>query len=266
MKQTMTLLLWIFAVNGITAAADSSSSSQFYTELRQSLDQINPSPNPIDPNEPINRKMFQFNEWLIQNVVNPTAHWLGDTLPGIIQQAGHNIYDNLVEPEFILTNSLVGNYEAAKISTKRFLINSTIGLAGLWDPAKNMGYQRTEMEFTESLCVAGLFPGNFIVLPVIGPTSSNSAMLITSFFAMEWYLLSFISPIIATADLFIDISASAASLRYARDVPESTIKDPYAIQRANYQNYLWPRCSVYFDEKIFLPGNNLEVDKIPRSP
>jgi|GEM_PF-1504155 len=251
MNRVALLIFGILGFHGIIATAESSTPIRFQAELRQVLEQL-PS-HPLDPNEPINRKMFHFNTWLVGNVVDPTANWLDSTLPELIKQAGYNAYENLVEPEFILTNTLVGNYEAAKISTKRFLINSTIGVAGLWDPAKKMGYQRTETEFTESLCIAGLDPGNFVVLPVVGAASSHSAMALTGFFAVEWYLLSYLSPIIATADLVIDLSASAASLRYARDVPNSDVKDPYLIQRADYQNYLWPHCSPYLEKKLSNP-------------
>ncbi|CAK0754185.1 phospholipid-binding lipoprotein MlaA [Gammaproteobacteria bacterium] len=257
MKQAAFLWLLIFWFSGVAVAAKSP--PHFQAELRPALELA--IPHPLDPNESINRKMFNFNAWLVQNVVDPTANWLDRTLPEMLKQAAHNVYDNLVEPEFILTNSLVGNYDASKVSAKRFLLNSTIGLVGLWDPAERMGYQRTETEFSESLCVAGLDPGNFIVLPVIGPASSHSSMLLTGFFAVEWYILSHISPIIATADLVIDISASAASLRYAREVPNSTSKDPYLIQRADYQNYLWPHCSSYLEKKLSSPPEAVELDK-----
>ena len=204
----------------------------------------------IDPNESINRSMFGANVWLVNYVINPTADFLGRVLPDLAKTASHNLYENLVEPEFIVTNVFIGNYPAALVSTKRFLLNTTVGVVGLWDPAQKLGYQRTETEFTESLCVAGLDPGNFVVLPVVGPASSHSAMLLTGFFAVEWYLLAHLSPTLATVDLVVDISASAASLRYARDVPSSDTRDPYWTQRANYQNYLWPRCAPYLEKRI----------------
>ncbi len=208
------------------------------------------SPNRIDPHESFNREMFGFNVWLVNSVVNPMANLFESALPELIRQAGHNLYENMIEPEFIVTNLFIGDNHAALVSTKRFLINSTVGVAGLWDPAKQLGYQRTETEFTESLCTAGLDPGNYVVLPVVGPVSSDSAMLLTGFFAVEWYLLSHISQTLATIDLVVDISASAASLRYARDVPTSDTKDPYLMQRADYQNYLWPRCAPYIEKKL----------------
>jgi len=83
---------------------------------------------------------------------------------------------------------------------------------------------------------------------VVGPASSHSALLLTGFFAVEWYLLAYISPVVATADLVIDLSASAASLRFARDLPEGEAVDAYAIQREQYQDYLQTGyCAPYLD-------------------
>lgn len=202
-----------------------------------------------DPHEWANRKLFGFNQWLVFAMVDPLADWLEKTLSPGIKQAGQNVYANLVEPEFIVTNWMMGDSQAAWASVQRFLINSTVGVVGLWDPASRLGIQRTEAEFTEALCVAGLNPGNYVVLPVVGPVSSTSAMLVTGFFAVEWYLLAILSPTIATIDLIIDLSASAASLRYARDLPDEALQDPYVLQRTGYRAYLEPHCGPYLRDK-----------------
>ncbi|MEI6413161.1 MAG: MlaA family lipoprotein [Pseudomonadota bacterium] len=201
-----------------------------------------------DPHEAINRKLFGLNQWLVFQVVEPLADWLEKNLPKPFKQAGQNIYANVIEPEFVVTNWMVGDGQAAWASLQRFLINSTVGLVGVWDPASRLGIQRTEVEFTEALCIAGLDPGNYVVLPVVGPVSSTSAMLVTGFFAVEWYLLAILSPTIATIDLVIDLSASAASLRYARDLPDGALQDPYIYQRTGYRAYLEPRCGSYLKD------------------
>ena len=195
-----------------------------------------------DPYETFNRQVFNFNAWLVREVVNPTADWLGWLLPLPIQQAGYNVYNNLTEPEFIVTNLFDGNSEGAIRSGQRFAINSTLGIAGIWDAASWMGYERREVEFIESLCAAGWDPGAFIVLPAIGPASVYPAVMVTGFFAVEWYALSFISSTLATADLVVDLSASAASLRHTREVPDERNPDPYVVQREEFMRYLETRC------------------------
>lgn len=195
-----------------------------------------------DPHEAINRQIFDFNVWLVHEVVDPVANWLGATLPTPMQQAGHNVYNNLVEPEFIVTNVFAGNSEGAKTSGKRFLINTTLGIAGLWDAASWLGYERNEVEFIESLCAANLNPGEYLVLPAVGPANTYAAASVAGFFAVEWYLLAYVSSTLATADLIVDISASAASLRYTRDVPDSSTADPYQIQREAFFRYRDTHC------------------------
>ncbi|MDQ5909209.1 MAG: VacJ protein [Pseudomonadota bacterium] len=198
-----------------------------------------------DPYENFNRQVFGFNAWLVRDVVDPVAYWLGENLPQPIQQAGSNIYNNLVEPEFIVTNLFAGDHEGAKISGQRFLINTTLGIVGIWDAADWLGYQRREVEFIESLCAAGWNPGEFIVLPAIGPANAYAAAMVTGFFAVEWYLLSYVSATLATADLVVDLSASAASLRYARAVPGEHIADPYQAQREEFMRYHDAHCHTH---------------------
>jgi phospholipid-binding lipoprotein MlaA len=202
-----------------------------------------------DPYETFNRQVFTFNAWLVHDVVNPAADWLGWILPLPIQQAGYNVYNNLTEPEFIVTNLFDSNPEGALRSGQRFLINSTLGIVGIWDVATWMGYQRREVEFIESLCSAGLDPGAFIVLPAVGPASVYPAALLTGFFAVEWYALAFISSTLATADLVVDLSASAASLRHTRDVPGAQTPDPYVVQREEFMRYLETHCANHGDAR-----------------
>ncbi|MBI1207303.1 MAG: VacJ protein [Azospirillum sp.] len=195
-----------------------------------------------DPWEPFNRQMFALNSLAVQYVIDPAATFLETWVPHPVRQAGSNIYGNLTEPEFIVTNLFVGDYHGASESGRRFVINSTFGLAGLWDAASAWGVERRQVEFGEALCTAGVPTGPYLVLPLIGPTNATSAGLITGFFTVEWYALAMISTLLATADLVVDLSASAASLRFAGDLPERTSHDPYHIQRELYGRYLHEGC------------------------
>lgn len=194
--------------------------------------------------ESFNRHVFGFNRFAVTHVVEPMASTLDAWLPDAVKTAGHNVYSNLIEPEFIVTNLMVDDGRQAMISTQRFLINSTVGLGGIFDPASGLGLERREVEMAEGLCSVGVAPGPYVVLPLVGPTNVTSAGLVAGFFAVEWYLLSWISPAVATADLVIDLSASAASLRYARDLPEDRTTDPYLVQRAAYRDYLHKGCVI----------------------
>jgi len=245
MKRLAWLAVWLSLLSGVSSGAMATGgAAQSGARSKQSgISVALPEDESRDPHESLNRRVFGFNAWLVEEVVDPTAARLVGTLPEIVVQVSHNIYDNLVEPEFIVSNLFVGDYSSAGTSTARFLINSTLGVLGAWDAAGWMGYHRTEIGFVESLCVAGLVPGSYVVLPAVGPAVGHTALLITGFFAVEWYLLAHISPTLATADLVVDISASAASLRGMRDIPGSEAGDPYRAQRNEYLSYIESACA-----------------------
>ena len=197
-----------------------------------------------DPLESFNRSMFSFNNEVVDHVLEPLSGLLRDWVPPPVREAGARFYDNLTEPEFIVTNLFSGNHGDAGVSAGRFAINTTLGVAGLFDPATEFGLIRRETEFGESLCHLGVATQPFVVLPLIGPTNVWSAGLLTGFFAVEWYALSLISSLLATADLVVDISASAASLRHVSDQPDMAARDPYTIQRDEYFQYIEKGCGA----------------------
>lgn len=88
-----------------------------------------------DPIEPFNRAMFVFNDFLLDYVVDPVAGVAQTWLPLGVRQAASNMYLNVSEPEFIATNLLQGNFADSFVSLERVLVNSTIGVAGIFDPA-----------------------------------------------------------------------------------------------------------------------------------
>ena len=200
------------------------------------------APANADPLEEFNRSMFAFNNQVVDHVIEPLSGLVRDWVPPPVREAGARFYDNLTEPEFIVTNLFSGYNGDAGVSASRFAINTTLGVAGIFDPATEMGFVRRETEFGEAMCHLGVATQPFVVLPLIGPANVWSAGLLTGFFAVEWYALSLISSLLATADLVVDISASAASLRHASDQPDLAAHDPYVIQRTEYFQYIEKGC------------------------
>jgi phospholipid-binding lipoprotein MlaA len=200
------------------------------------------SPAQADPLESLNRAMFTFNDNAVYYVIDPLAQAADTWIPGALRTAGSNVYENLTEPEFIVAHSLAGNGGAAADSTYRMIINSTLGIGGLFDVASRLGIRRQQIEFGEALCQAGLPTGQYLVLPLVGPTNAVTATAVSGFIVGGWFVLSLVSTTLATADLVLDLSASAASLRYAGDVPDQQARDPYSIQREEYLAYLAKSC------------------------
>ncbi len=206
---------------------------------------------PSDPLEPFNRSMFGFNQAVLANVINPTADFLGPRLPSPVIAGLGNAYSNLTEIEFILNNLLTGAPLAAATSVGRFVINSTVGIAGLFDVAGALGLQRRELDFVESLCQTGVPPGPYLVLPLVGSTNLFSSATLASAVALEVYGLSFISTALAAADfIVIDLGGSAATLRYIDTVPVAKDEDPYHALRKDHLDYVQKACQANPESRL----------------
>jgi len=196
-----------------------------------------------DPWEPFNRPVAAFNGYLVRNLIEPVATATEQAVPDLLRQASVNLYANLTEPEFIVTNLMAGHLKDAGKAAGRFVVNSTLGLAGVLDPATALGLTRRQTEFGEAMCALGVPTDPYLVLPLVGPTNAWSAGLLTGFIVGGWYGLNLISPLLATADLILDLSASAASLRHATEAPDHSSPDPYLAQRGEYHRYVAQACS-----------------------
>ncbi len=204
-----------------------------------------------DPLEHFNRVVFSFNNAVLSYIINPTADYLGPRLSTPVKTGLSNVYSNLTEVEFILNNILIGAPLAASISVGRFAVNSTVGIGGLFDVASTIGLERRELDFIESLCHAGVPPGPYIVLPLVGSANLYSAAALISAVALEVYGLSFISTTLATIDfIVIDLAGSASSLRYMNTVPVAHGQDPYNALRTDHHKYIQQSCKPDRDANI----------------
>jgi phospholipid-binding lipoprotein MlaA len=123
-----------------------------------------------DPWEPFNEKMFNFNVKLDRYVLKPVARVWKTVIPEPFQVMISNGFDNLrFAPRFV-NNVLQGKFGGATREMSRFLINSTAGIGGLFDPAKDYwGIRPSNEDFGQTLGVWGSGPGPYLVLPVLPP-------------------------------------------------------------------------------------------------
>lgn len=128
-------------------------------------------PDPEDPYEDFNRQMFAFNEGLDQTVLEPLAHGYRTVTNEPVREGVGNFASNLNEPLTFVNHVLQGKLPDAGATFGRFVINSTVGIAGIFDPASTMGMQRTKEDFGQTLGTWGVESGPYLVLPVIGPTN-----------------------------------------------------------------------------------------------
>ena len=121
--------------------------------------------------EPINRVTFAVNQGLDKVIFKPVA--IGyRALPSTVRTGVSNALDNLSNLVTIPNNVLQGDLKKAGVNTGRFVINTTIGIVGLFDVAQNLGFPEYEREdYGQTLGVMGVGPGCYLVLPVLGPST-----------------------------------------------------------------------------------------------
>lgn len=132
---------------------------------------ITAGPDPLDPYEDFNRQMFAFNEGLDKAVIEPVAYGYRAVTNEPVREGVGNFTSNLNEPLTFVNHILQGKLPDAGATFGRFVLNTTIGVAGVFDPASSLGIARTNEDFGQTLGTWGVQSGPFLVLPVLGPTT-----------------------------------------------------------------------------------------------
>src|SRR6185312_14070772 len=122
-----------------------------------------------DPFEPTNRAIFDFDVKLDHAVATPVAKFYRSAVPQPARQGIHNALDNLHAPVVLANDVLQGESEKAGDTIGRFVINSTVGVAGLLDVAASLGIPAHDNDFGITLGKGGAAEGSYLVLPFIGP-------------------------------------------------------------------------------------------------
>ncbi|MGM0982465.1 MAG: MlaA family lipoprotein [Pseudomonadota bacterium] len=127
--------------------------------------------NPDDPWEGFNRKVFAFNDVIDRYALKPVAKGYRFITPDPVEAGVGNFFSNLGEPRTALNSLLQGKGSNASIATGRFLINTTIGLGGLFDVATQLEITGREEDFGQTLGTWGWEESRYLVLPLLGPST-----------------------------------------------------------------------------------------------
>jgi len=122
-----------------------------------------------DPWEPVNRAIFSFNDVTDQMIVEPAARGYRAALPEPVRNSISNALANLREPAYAVNYALQGEREAFGTSIGRLIINSTLGIGGLFDAASAFGYPKSYTRFGTTLQTWGVDQGPYVVIPFLGP-------------------------------------------------------------------------------------------------
>jgi len=135
-----------------------------------------------DPFEGFNRKMASFNTGFDTVVLKPAAQAYSKVLPAPVQTSVSNAFANLADPWTAMNQLLQGRVKLAASDTGRFVVNSTVGIGGLFDVATPLGMPRHQEDIEQTLGVWGVPQGPYIVLPMLGPSSGRG--LVSQYFGI----------------------------------------------------------------------------------
>jgi phospholipid-binding lipoprotein MlaA len=180
-----------------------------------------------DPNEAMNRHVMTAN----QEVLRPVSHVVKTTIPGPVSDRLHDFNSNLREPRIFVNNVLQGRFQAAAHTSARFLLNSTVGMAGLFDVADRQGVPQQSGDFGQTLFVWGVPEGSYVVQPYLGPATVRDAVgsavdLVSNPFG--WFLAPPLALTVGTAGL--DAVDRLGQLKQAEDASI----DFYSFVRSSY--------------------------------
>lgn len=124
-----------------------------------------------DPLEPFNRVVYLFNFQFDKYVFLPLINTYEFITPDLIERGISNFFSNIGEITNFTNTLLQLKFSRALKTATRFIVNSTVGIAGIWDPAARLGIYQHREDFGQTLGHYGLGPGPYIVLPLVGPSS-----------------------------------------------------------------------------------------------
>lgn len=124
-----------------------------------------------DSVEGFNRGTYRFNYYFDEYLFRPVVKGYEFVMPNYLEDRVSNAVDNIGEVTNLANNLLQFRFKAAGITLSRFAINTTVGVAGLWDPAESWGLERQGEDFGQTLGSHGVGNGSYLVLPVLGPSN-----------------------------------------------------------------------------------------------
>lgn len=192
-----------------------------------------------DPLEDVNRYFFSLDMALDDALFKPTAYAYRYIVPKPGRKGIRNALNNLESPVIFANDVLQGELGRAGNTTARFLINSTLGIAGLFDVAKSMGIPRHTEDFGQTLAVGGAGGGPYLVLPIFGPTNFRdlTGRLVDIVFDPMTWMGGSNAEAIAIGRFVLDAISEREANIEAFDEIERTSIDLYAQVRSIYYQH-----------------------------
>jgi phospholipid-binding lipoprotein MlaA len=186
-----------------------------------------------DPWEPMNRRIYAFNDMLDAAVVRPAAQVYVNVVPGFARTGVHNFLGNLGDVWSMANSALQLKGRASAETLMRVSVNTVFGLAGVLDLATEMGLERRKEDFGQTLGYWGMPSGPYLVLPILGPSTVRDGMGLPLDFKGDFgqNVDNIAARNVLTALRITDLRASL--LKTVDAVKEASL-DPYSFVRDAY--------------------------------
>jgi phospholipid-binding lipoprotein MlaA len=193
-----------------------------------------------DPLEPVNRVVDTVNDKVDRAIFKPTAKAYEKVVPDQARASVTNFFGNLGEPLVMTNQFLQGKPKEGISDLGRLLVNSTIGLLGLFDPATQMGLTKHDEDFGQTFGTWGIGEGWYVVLPLLGPSTIRDSVGLVGDYQLD--------PVSQHEETRERNSLSAlrvidtrANLLSATKLRDTAALDPYLFTREAYRQLRWSR-------------------------
>jgi phospholipid-binding lipoprotein MlaA len=190
-----------------------------------------------DPLEPTNRVLFAINNGIDAVILRPVAVGYNYAVPEPVRTHVHNVLTNLSSPVVLANDMMQGKSHRAGDTLMRFVINSTLGLGGMFEVADGWGYPYHSNDFGLTMAIWGIPEGPFLFLPVLGPSDPRDAVGVGADIAMD--PITWLPGNLATNLGYVRFGMTAvdtrAGLLGTLDKIEAQALDPYATLRSLYR-------------------------------
>ena len=199
--------------------------------------------NPRDPLEPVNRGIYKFNDHADHLLIRPASELYRGLVPAFVRTGVSNFFSNIGDVIVALNNLLQGKVTLAALDASRIVVNTTIGLLGTIDVATELGLEKHNEDFGQTLGRWGFGPGPYLVLPFLGPSSVRDGIGLLG----DWTAdpMTYVDPVRARNQLYgvFFLSRRTELLETSRLLDVAAL-DPYEFLR---DAYLQRRRNLVYD-------------------
>lgn len=176
LEKSSLLVAVIFCAGLLSACATPKSTLDGNAEITKKVDMGKDGGIDSDPLEPLNRGIFQFNHVIDGVLLEPIARGYDEIMPECGKVMVSNFVSNINEPVTFVNSVLQADATNSFSTLWRFMLNSTVGLGGLFDVAGAVGLENRETGFGDTFAIYGADAGAYLVLPILGPSNIRDGL------------------------------------------------------------------------------------------